>query len=277
MNAGVASRTALGVARERAAHQALDQPVIFYDPLALRIAACPGNASRGSRALRAFVAARSRYAEDQVSAFFAQGVRQYVVLGAGLDTFAYRNPYAPALRVFEVDYPDTQAWKMERLKLAGIEIPHSVSFVPVNFEEQELSKQLACSPAFDPSGRAIFSLLGVTPYLTKSAFLETLRVIASMPEGSGVVLDYGIPAACLTLTDRVRRQALAARVAMAGESFRLFLLPREISGILHDLGFTRIEDLGPEEINLRYFANRRDGLRIGGASARLLSATVGPS
>lgn len=283
MNPGVPSRTALGVARRRAAHQVFDDPVVFRDPLAERMVAdlqtlrsfkTLSRNSRSSRLLRAFIAARSRYAEDELAIFFARGVRQYVVLGAGLDTFAYRNPYAPELRVFEVDHPDTQAWKIERLRAAGIRIPGSLSFVPVNFERQRFGPVLEDTPGFNGAARAFFSWLGVTPYLTRDALLMTLRAVGSMPENSAIVLDYAVPAETLDLQERIGLSTLAARVARIGEPFQLFLEPPEISAILHDAGFTRIEDLGQQEINARYFEGRTDGLRIGSTAGRILSATV---
>jgi methyltransferase (TIGR00027 family) len=177
MNEGTPSRTALGVALRRAAHQILDRPPIFLDPLATRIAgeklrnqAEQHDAARG---LRAFVAARSRYAEDELAHSVSLGIRQYVVLGAGLDTFAYRNPFAPSLQVFEVDHPDTQLWKKERLHSAAIDIPASVTFVPVNFETQSLRAELHAAPHFDPFQPAFFSMLGVVPYLSRDALLTT--------------------------------------------------------------------------------------------------------
>ncbi len=286
MNPGVPSRTALGVARRRAAHQVYDRPVVFRDPLAERIAGSVGRVwspwdntpnSRASRLLRAFLSARSRYAEDELASFFTRGIRQYVVLGAGLDTFAYRNPYASELRVFELDHPDTQAWKIERLHAAGITIPDSLTFVPVNFERQRFAQLLQKAPGFNVAAPAFFSWLGVTPYLTRDALWGTLGAISSMPGGSGLVFDYAVPPASLSLLDRIGVNMLSARVARIGEPFRLFLAPQEISQILRDSGFTRLEDLGQQEINARYFPNRADGLQIGSAAGRILSATVGLS
>src|SRR5580700_9654396 len=167
----------------RAAHPLYDDPVIFDDPLALRIlsdeaaaqvrsGAEAQNENPWARGLRAFVAARSRFAEEHLAAAVAQGVRQFVVLGAGLDTFAYRNPY-PDLRVFEVDFPDTQAWKREQLQAASIAIPPSLIFVPIDFEQQTLADGLEQS-GFNASAAAFFSWLGVTPYLTREACMNTL-------------------------------------------------------------------------------------------------------
>jgi methyltransferase (TIGR00027 family) len=261
----------------RAAHQILDRPPVFLDPVATRIV---GEKLRNqpelhdaARGLRAFVAARSRYAEDELAHSVSLGIRQYVVLGAGLDTFAYRNPFAPSLQVFEVDHPDTQLWKKDRLQTAGIDIPASVTFVPVNFETQSLRTELHAAPHFDPFQPAFFSMLGVVPYLSQEALLTTLSFVASMPAPSTIVFDYAVPPGTLDLADRQRFQFLASRVARIGESFRLFLEPQTLAGLLVSSGFKRYEDLGAAEINSRYFTNRQDGLSIASAMGRLLSAT----
>src|SRR5271167_272110 len=153
MQEGKFSRTAQRVAIRRAAHQLLDEPRVLDDPLALRIIGAetaaelrsnPKEHAAFARAFRAFMVARSRFAEDELALAYARGVRQYVVLGAGLDTFAYRNPHA-GLRVFEVDHPATQAWKREQLQAAGIAIPPSLTFVPVDFERQTLADGLGQS------------------------------------------------------------------------------------------------------------------------------------
>ena len=150
MQEGKFSKTAHRVAIRRAAHQLLDNPKVLDDPLALRIIGSeaadelrsnPKEHHAFSRAFRAFMAARSRYAEDELARAVAHGVRQYVVLGAGLDTFAYRNPH-PGLRVFEVDHPSTQTWKREQLQAADIPIPPSLTFVPIDFEKQTLADGL---------------------------------------------------------------------------------------------------------------------------------------
>jgi methyltransferase (TIGR00027 family) len=279
MKTGVGSRTALGVARLRAAHQHLDDPIIFRDPLASRIAAgADTTPSSGqpdtpfSRSLRAFIAARSRFTEDQIAVFFNRGVRQYVVLGAGLDTFAYRNPFAPALKVFEVDHPKTQAQKLQCLKAAAISIPDSLTYIPVNFEGESLARALETTPGFDTASLAFFSLLGVTVYLTLDTLLTTLRVIASLPPGSGVAFDYVSPTPDIALREKIFLERLSERVSMLGEPFRLMLDPGEFSRILHELGFVDIEDVGRCELNTKYFCGRRDGFEITGKSARIISA-----
>jgi methyltransferase (TIGR00027 family) len=183
------SRTAQRVAMRRAAHQLLDDPKVFDDPVAILIIgkesasalqADPhqSETTRLSPYLRAFMAARSRYAEDELALGVQRGVRQYVVLGAGLDTFAYRNPYPEVLHVFEVDHPSTQAWKRARLEEIGIAIPGNLTFAPIDFETQTLAEGLR-SAGCDPGICTFFSWLGVTPYLTAEAVAATLRFIAS--------------------------------------------------------------------------------------------------
>jgi methyltransferase (TIGR00027 family) len=167
--------------------------------------------------MRAFMVARSRYAEDKLAAAAANGVRQYVVLGAGLDTFAYRNPFRH-VRVFEVDHPATQAWKRERLQTAGIAIPNELSFVAVDFERQKLDEELAAA-GFAMSEPAFFSWLGVTPYLSREAFQGTLRFITAMPAGSGVAFDFAVERSALGFMERIALAELSRRVASAGEPF----------------------------------------------------------
>jgi methyltransferase (TIGR00027 family) len=284
MKEGQPSATAQRVAIRRAAHQLLDEPKIFDDPLALRIigreraAALQADPSKSevtrvSTYLRAFMAARSRYAEDELALAVKRGVRQYVILGAGLDTFAYRNPYPErALRVFEVDHPATQAWKRERLKEAGIPLPVDLTFAPVDFEEQTLAGGLR-DAGYDPSLSAFFSWLGVTPYLTIEGVMTTLRFIASAPIGSGVVFDYATSPSLLTPAQRLVIDAMANRVAAAGEPWRTFFDHAELMKGLRAMGFEHVEDIGPDEINARYFKDRTDGLRVGDL-ARMMNARV---
>lgn len=177
------SRTAQGVALRRAAHQLREQPPIFRDPLALRIlgpeleAAVREAVTRPdepwSRGMRLFLSLRSRVAEDELARALERGVRQYVILGAGLDTFAYRNPYS-ALRVFEVDHPATQELKREYLRRAAIAIPPSVAFAPVDFSRETFLDGLARA-GYDASAPAFYSWLGVTPYLAPEVTFDTLR------------------------------------------------------------------------------------------------------
>lgn len=281
MQKGKFSRTAYGVALRRAAHQLFDEVRVFDDPLAVRIIGEAGAArlaarteetdSRASRTLRAFVAARSRYAEDQLAEAVAGGTCQYVLLGAGLDTFAYRNSH-PSVRVFEVDHPATQQLKGARLREAGIAVPSRLTFVPVDFEQQTLSEGMEHS-GFDLYRPAFFSWLGVTPYLTRKACMETLAFIAQRPKGSGVVFDFAVDRGLLGPLQKIALDVLSARVAKAGEPFQLFFVPKQLSAELASLGFQRIEMLDGEAINQRYFHGRSDGLQVG-SLGQIVSASV---
>ena len=267
---GRRSGTAERVAIRRAAHPICDRPAIFEDPLAMRILSEEGAARARAeaadqeqhpwlRGLRIFIAARSRFAEEELELAVGQGVQQYVVLGAGLDTFAYRNPFAE-LRVFEVDHPDTQAWKRERLQHAEIAIPDSMRFAPIDFERDTLAHGLEAA-GFRRGEPAFFSWLGVVPYLTRDAAFATLSFVGGLPRGSGVVFDYTIP-----------RESMG--VARAGEPFRLFFEPEELAAELRRLGFTKIEDMDSAAIRSRWLGEKSGEPRPHGRSGRLLCAWV---
>jgi methyltransferase (TIGR00027 family) len=276
------SRTAMRVAVRRAAHQLFDRPLVFDDPLAVSIIGAEaehklpdGERSerrRFARSLRAFLSVRSRVAEDALRRAVGRGAAQYVVLGAGLDTFAYRNPF-PALRVFEVDYPATQEWKRRKLAAAAIEVPASLTFAPVDFEHQTLADGLA-SAGFNNHKPAFFSWLGVTMYLTEDAIASTLALIGATPPGGGVVFDYAVPRSSLGLLERLVFDAVARKVAAAGEPFRTFFDPADLGARLTHAGFRSIVDLGRDELNARYFQGRGDTLQVRGTLARLIDAEI---
>jgi methyltransferase (TIGR00027 family) len=267
MQPGEPSRTALGAAAHRAVHQVLERGRIFADPLAVRILGADAEAAvrdaennPSRRMLRLFIAVRTRFAEDALAAAVARGVRQLVVLGAGLDTYAYRNAFAESLHVFEVDHPATQAWKRQRLADAAIPLPRTLTFAPVDFERETLAGGLAAA-GFDPAKQSFFTWLGVVPYLTAQAVLSTLEFIARLPGGAHVVFDYGNPPASGLDRDRFAAQeALAARVASIGEAFRSYFETDALHAKLRALGFREVEDLGPVLIRERYFANRGGSL-----------------
>ncbi len=277
MESGRASKTALRVAIRRAAHQLTDLPRILEDPIAVRLVG-PGYARDIKRAshkvardFRLFMAARSRYAEDQLAVAVAQGVTQYVVLGAGLDTFAYRNPFQQ-LRVFEVDFPATQEWKRSLLREAGIVLPGDLTFVPLDFEHKALTEGLA-EAGFDGHQAAFFGWLGVVPYLTLDAFRATLSTIAQLPEGTAISFDYAFPPETLSPKRRKVFDGLANRVAAAGEPFRLFFTLEELVSELRSAGFERIEQVDSARLNEIYFQKRADGLTLSGAGlGRLATA-----
>ena len=275
------SRTALRVALRRAAHQLYDDhPLVFEDPFAVRILGpyaaelerTPGRLENRkprphSVAMRAFVVARSRYAEDTLAQAVEHGVTQYVVLGAGLDTFAHRNPY-PALRVFEVDHPATQQWKRELLHQADLPEPQRLTYVPVDFEHQELGAELLRT-GFDPVVPTFFSWLGVVSYITLEAFRNPLRFIAQQPAGSGVVLDYEQPRTVLPRPEQLARDSRSYRAGLVGEDFKLFFSPAEIAAEL--AAFRHRKDLGTADLNARYFSGRTDRLRPMGEAPRIVS------
>lgn len=263
---GQASKTAFRVAMRRAAHQLMDQPCVLADPIAVPILG-PHFALDRTReshpvaaAFRAFMAARSRYAEDRLAEAVALGETQYVVLGAGLDTFAYRNPFS-GLRVFEVDFPATQEWKRGLLHDAAIQTPESLVFVPLDFEHKTLAEGLG-DAGFRSDLPAFFGWLGVVPYLTREGFQATLQAIARQAPGTGVSFDYALAPDSLSPQRRAVFDALAARVAAAGEPFQLFFTPENLEAELRSAGFKRIEQTDSAELNERYFRDRADGLKL---------------
>jgi methyltransferase (TIGR00027 family) len=278
------SHTAMRVAIWRAAHQLVDaRPLVLDDPLALPILG-PEEAARlrqrawleknpGSDAGRTFIVARARFAEDELRRAVSRGVAQVVVLGAGLDTFAYRSPYAGAVRVFEVDHPATQAWKRERLAEAGIDVPPWLSYAPTDFESEGVAEGLARA-GFSRELPAFFSWLGVTMYLTASALSATFGFIAATPPGGGVVFDYMLPLEELPILERFVLRAMSLRVAMVGEPFRARFRPHEMQGYLARFGFHDVIDLDKRALNDRYYRGRPDDLRITTSQARLVSAQI---
>ena len=254
----------MGAAIHRAAHQVLEGGRIFSDPLALRILGVDEESSvfaaerdPSRRLLRLFIAARSRFAEDALKASFARGVQQLVVLGAGLDTYAYRNPLGDGLRVFEVDHPWTQAWKRRRLEEAAIPVPGNLTFAPVDFEVGALAHGLALA-GYDPKKQTFFTWLGVVPYLTEEAFLSTLEFITGLPGGAQVVFDYGNPPTSGPSQDEhaATQEALTRRVAVVGETFKCHFETAALHAKLRALGFRTLEDLSPAVIRGRFFAGK---------------------
>lgn len=250
MIAAQPSRTALAAAMYRAAHQTLDEARIFADPYAARILDDAARArmlgwARDRPQMRLFIAARSALAENKLEEAMARGVRQIVVLGAGLDTLCLRNPY-PKATLYEVDHPATQAWKRERLLSADLTVSGNVRFVPVDFERQRLEDELAAS-GFRSAGPAFYLWLGVVPYLSEAAVFGTLRLIAGT-NGNEVVLDYANPALQLDPAMRAAHEARAARAAAIGEPFLSSFDTGDLHAQLHALGAVVIDDYGPERL-----------------------------
>jgi methyltransferase (TIGR00027 family) len=267
----------------RATHQLLDVPPVFVDPVALSILGPETEAalradpqrfddSRFGPVMRAFMAVRARFAEDQLAEARAAGVRQLVILGAGLDTFAYRSRlHDPPLAVWEVDHPATQAWKRELLAAARIAAPRELTFVAIDFQREALADKLAAA-GFDAHAGAVFSWLGVTQYLSADDVFGTLRYIggATAP-GGGVAFDYSVAPHLLSISERWAYEALAARVTAAGEPWLSSFVPEELVAAVRACGFSVVRDVGPDELHARYLAGRGEQLRLG-RLARLLWA-----
>lgn len=272
MNEGQASRTALLAAKARACHQLLDHPTVFDDPLAVKIVGealmrdyirlPPRQQDILCRAGRGALVARSRVAEDALGEAVARGVTQCVVLGAGLDTLAYRNPYGEtALRMFEVDHPATQAWKRGKLREAEIAEPDNLTFVPIDFATQNLPEALRLA-GLRVDQPAFFCWLGVTMYLAPAMVKGTLGYIASLPRGSGVVFDFMYRQARWDLPMRLMVCVLTRRYARMGEPWIGFFEPRQLVSDMRALGFSAPRHLTGAELNSTLFASRGDGLRI---------------
>ena len=216
---------------------------------------------------------RSRYAEDCLAESVSHGVRQYVLLGAGLDTFAYRQPlWARPLHVFEVDHPVSQQWKRRRLLAAGIAIPDNVRLAPVDFERVSLTEGLSAA-GLDFAAPTFFALLGVSQYLTEASLDLTLRFVLSMPASSEIVLSFVLPESARPPDEAALVAAFAARSAEMGEPWLTAFLPEELVTKLRAMGFSRVAHLSPEAAAGRYVGDRRDGLSVW-RNEQMVRATV---
>ena len=298
MEEGKPSSTALVAAMFRASHLLWDQPPkIFEDPCALQLSGCEGEtalktqmgqleaevarttnpalARRFRRALMASVVTRSRYLEDEADRAVRRGVSQYVILGAGLDSFAYRRPeLANVLHIFEIDHPATQAWKRTRLRAAGLGLPANLSLVPVDFEKESLIDNLRMS-GYRTDAPSLFSWLGVTMYLSTDAIFGTLGAVAALAPGTEIIFEYDVPK---DLVDEETQKILAALMTVTqarGEPLRSFFEPAKLAEQVRELGFAQVSDFGPDESEARYFRERTDGLRPL-ALNHYMSARVGP-
>ena len=261
----------LNVASQRAAHQMFDNPKIFEDPLTFRIIGAEAESklrlnlaqfqNLPERDVRALMVVRNRYAEDELARSIQRGVRQYVILGAGLDTFAYRNPF-PLLRVFEVDHPATQAWKRSCLEKATIPIPASVTYVSVDFERQMITDALRQS-GFKSDELTFVSFIGVVRYLSRETVISVLTsIVSSMRAGSEVVFDFAPPPSQL---ERLREftDEIIVNWRSKNNGFRpTYFDPAPLTRDLRRIGFADVQLFGPKEMNAQYCKDRTDGLRI---------------
>src|ERR1700733_10996047 len=271
------SRTALMIARQRAAHQMLDHGSILHDPFALKIL---GEEEKGvlqsankhpvASIGRLFTAARSRIAEDALSRAVGGGVRQIVILGAGLDTFALRNPHG-GVEIYEVDHPATQAWKRQRLAEAEIALPSWLTFVPVDFEGDDWGEKLAAA-GFEQNAPAFFTWLGVVPYLTGEAMGVHLCFVWSI-QNSEVVFDYMEPPEAFSEELRQIEKARAEQLEKMGERSDSRFEPADMAAILGSHGFCDLEDIDFQEIVSR-FGSAVQGLAPGHAGLHVVHGSV---
>ncbi|MFO0748951.1 MAG: class I SAM-dependent methyltransferase [Myxococcota bacterium] len=278
----VPDNTAVRVALWRALHVLEDAPPhVLDDQLGLALVAPDDDwrkrpdMSPFTRPFRASIVARARFVEDLVEAREAGGVRQYVILGAGLDTFAERRTeLAARMRVFEIDAPETQAWKRRRLVEVGLGIPQWLALVPVDFERGESWLARLAASGFDASEPAVVASTGVSMYLTKEAIAATLREVASLAAGSTLVMSFMLP---IELAEPAMRPGIeaAARGARAnGTPWVSFFTPEEALALAREAGFSAVEHVSADALTARYFAGRADGLRLPSHSEELLVATT---
>jgi methyltransferase (TIGR00027 family) len=262
------SGTAQGAAILRALHQVLDdESKILDDPIAARLLGDELDRYKTmvrffpfSARVRANFVMRSRYAEDCLAESLGDGVRQYVLLGAGLDTFAFRQPaLASSLRIFEVDYPATQNWKRKKLAAADIFIPVNVTFVPVDFERISFKEGLAAA-GLDFKVPTLLSSLGVTQYLTADAFDLTLKVVLSLPPSSEIVFSFVLASSALTLPERIAAALFASIGAARGEPWLTRFSPEHLVNRLKSMGFSKVTHFSTDAANARYFQQRHDRL-----------------
>ena len=274
--------TAVRVALWRALHVEIDSlPHVFEDTVGLKIVS-PDEEWRSrpdmspfTRPFRASIVGRARFIEDLVEERAAQGVEQYVILGAGLDTFAQRRPeLARRLRVFEIDQPGPQTWKRQRLVELGFGIPSFLRFVPVDFETGDIWWEQLATSGFEFDQPAVVASTGVSMYLTTDAIMTTLRHIATLAPGSTLAMSFMLP---IELADPELRPAFERAAAGAranGTLFISFFTPPEMLALAREAGFKEVRHIAAADLAQRYFANRTDGLRPPDNAEELLVATT---
>jgi methyltransferase (TIGR00027 family) len=228
----------------------------------------------GTSGFRAAIVVRARFIEDLVAEQVGQGIDQYVVLGAGLDTFVQRRPeLAARLRVFEIDQPGTMAWKRRRLIELGYGIPDWLRLVPVDFEANEDWWERLAAAGFDPGRPALVVSTGVTMYLTKDATAATLRRLAGLAPGSTLAMTFTLPADLIDPADRAALEATKPKAQAAGTPFVSFYTPQEMLALAGDAGFKEVQHVSGSSLAERYFAGRSDGLRPSTGEDLLVAGT----
>ncbi|MBR8397998.1 class I SAM-dependent methyltransferase [Burkholderia cenocepacia] len=275
--------TAARVALWRALHVELDAPPhVLTDEIGLQLLAPePGWQQRGdmdpqfTRPFRASIVARARFIEDHVTEHAARGVRQYVILGAGLDSFVQRRPeMASRVTVFEVDQPAPQRWKQRRLVELGYGVPDWLRFVPVDFEAKQSWRDALVGAGFDAGQPAVVVSTGVSMYLTREANAAALREVASLAPGSTFAMTFLLPLENAALDVRPGLEMAAKGARASGTPFISFFMPDQIQALAREAGFAKAEHVSAAELTRRYFADRTDGLRPPSRAEELLVATV---
>lgn len=274
--------TAVRVALWRALHVEIDPPPhVLEDEIGLQMVA-PDDGWRarpdmdppGTRGFRASIVARARFIEDLVAEQGGRGVTQYILLGAGLDTFAQRRPeIASRMRVFEVDQPGPQAWKRQRLTELGFGVPDWLRLVPVNFEQNGSWWQELAVAGFDPGRPAVVASTGVSMYLSKDATAATLRQLAGLAPGSTLAMTFLLPRDLLGDADRAGLQAADQGARASGTPFVSFYAPQEMLAMAREAGFADARHVSGASLGERYFAGRSDGLRPSSGEDFLVATT----
>lgn len=274
--------TAVRVALWRALHVQVDPPPhVLEDEIGLALVG-PGEGwqnrpdmSDFTRPFRASILARARFIEDLVAEQAAHGVGQYVILGAGLDTFAQRRAdVVSRLLVFEVDQPGPQAWKRRRLVELGLGVPPHLRLVPVDFEAGEAWWERLLAAGFDSALPAVVASTGVSMYLTRDAIAATLRHVAALARGSTLVMSFLLPIELMDPGIRPGFERAAEGARAGGTPFVSFFTPQEIVELARDAGFRDARHMSSAELAERYFAGRTDGLRPPDRAEELLVATT---
>jgi methyltransferase (TIGR00027 family) len=273
--------TAVRTALWRALHVEVDSPHVFDDRVGIKLAA-PDEGWRDrpdmgpfTRPFRASIVARARFVEDLVAEEVARGVGQYVILGAGLDTFAQRRPdLASRLLVFEIDQPGPQEWKRQRLLDTGLGIPPFLRLVPVDFEAGDAWWERLVASGFDGTRPAVVASTGVSMYLTKDAITATLRQVAALAQGSSLAMSFLLPIEMADPEVRVGMERAVEGARASGTPFLSFFMPAEILALAREAGFRDVRHVSAADLAQRYFADRTDGLRPPNNSEEFLLATT---
>ena len=273
--------TAVRTALWRALHVLADNPpYVFEDLIGLQLAAADEgwrdrpDMSAFTMPFRASILARARFVEDCVAEQVERGLTQYVILGAGLDTFAQRRPQlANRMQVFEIDQPGPQDWKRRRLVDLGLAVPACLQWVPVDFEAGDDWMERLVSAGFDATRPAIVASTGVSLYLTREAIMTTLRHIAALATGSTLVMSFMLPIEMQEPEIRISVERAAAGAKASGTPFISFFAPDEMLALAREAGFRKVQHVSAAELARRYFSDRTDGLRPPNNSEELLIAS----